>query len=136
MQQAKKSEASSDKSKSAHSTPTPKQPPIISRTENQKPKLEIQSSPPKPQQTNTGIIIAKEAVNEMKKEKALSIEEIDLKIKMLEAKKKEELRAQRSKDLAKVREICKQHGFTQRMLRGALADGRERKAGVNLVGSV
>ena len=136
MQQAKKSETGSHKSVSAHSAPTPKQPPIISRTENQKPKLEIQPSTPKMQQANTATVVTKEALNEIKQEKALSIEEIDLKIKVLEAKKKEELRAQRGRDLAKVREICKQHGFTQRMLRGALAGGRERKAGVNLAGSV
>jgi len=41
---------------------------------------------------------------------------------MVEAKKRE-----RAEALKKVKELCKEFGFTARMLKGALAEGRKKK---------
>ncbi len=35
---------------------------------------------------------------------------------------------QKNEDLKTVRQLCKAHGFTARMLKGALAEGRTRRA--------
>ena len=35
---------------------------------------------------------------------------------------------QKTEDLKTVRQLCKAHGFTARMLKGALAEGRTRRA--------
>lgn len=45
-----------------------------------------------------------------------------LKAEIEEAKKQ-----QKAEDLKKVRELCRAHGFTARMLKGYLAEGRTRK---------
>lgn len=47
--------------------------------------------------------------------------------KQLEAKIEEAKKQQKAEDLKKVRELCRAHGFTARMLKGYLAEGRTRK---------
>ena len=58
----------------------------------------------------------------------MTLEEIDKKIMHLQKQRKEELRSERNADLALVKQVCKTHGFTARMLKGFLSEGRSRKA--------
>ncbi len=57
----------------------------------------------------------------------MTLEEIDAQIRSLEKARKEELKKEKNSDLALTRELCKTHGFTARMLKGYLAEGRNRK---------
>jgi hypothetical protein len=56
----------------------------------------------------------------------MTLTEIEKKIAELESQKKEQLKNEKSKDLAIVRQICKKHGFTAKMLKGYLSQGRNR----------
>ena len=58
----------------------------------------------------------------------MTLEEIDQKILLLQKQRKEELRSERNADLALVKQVCKTHGFTARMLKGYLSEGRIRKS--------
>jgi hypothetical protein len=53
--------------------------------------------------------------------------EIDEKIKELEKLKKSALKGDKNKDLATVQKLCKKHGFTEKILKNSLAQGRTRK---------
>ncbi|OUU23264.1 MAG: hypothetical protein CBB97_13700 [Candidatus Endolissoclinum sp. TMED37] len=66
----------------------------------------------------------------------MTLNEIDAKIKELENLKKNELRLERGKDLSLVKEMCKKHGFTARMLRDSLGSGRNRRKKAQLEASV
>ena len=68
--------------------------------------------------------------------KDMTLNEIDAKIKELENLKKNELRLQRGKDLSLVKEMCKKHGFTARMLKDSLGSGRNRRTKSQLENSV
>lgn len=57
----------------------------------------------------------------------MTLEEIDSKIRQLESLKKQELANERNKDLSLVKSICLKHGFTERMLKGSLRAGRNRR---------
>lgn len=61
------------------------------------------------------------------------IEEIELKIAELEAAKKVQLKKDRGDDLKIVKELCKTHGFTERMLKDSLKTGRNRKTRAELI---
>ena len=56
-----------------------------------------------------------------------SLQEIDAQIAELEKQKKNALAAEKNKDLSVVKELCKKHGFTARMLKGYLGEGRNRR---------
>ena len=56
-----------------------------------------------------------------------SLAEIDRKIAELQQQKKVELQYQRNEDLKMVKDLVKQHGFTARMLKGYLGEGRNRR---------
>jgi len=58
----------------------------------------------------------------------MNLEEIDAQIAQLEKQKKAALLEDKNKDLAIVRNLCKKHGFTSRMLKGYLAEGRNRRS--------
>ena len=53
--------------------------------------------------------------------------EIDEKIKELEKLKKSALKGNKNKDLETVQKLCKKHGFTEKILKDSLAQGRTRK---------
>ena len=57
----------------------------------------------------------------------MTLQEIDDRIASLQKQRKQELKLERNADLALVRQVCKTHGFTARMLKGYLSDGRNRK---------
>ena len=65
----------------------------------------------------------------------MTLSEIDSKIKHLESLKKKELSNERAKDLSLVKSICVKHGFTERMLKGSLRAGRNRRTKEQLVQS-
>lgn len=56
----------------------------------------------------------------------MTLTEIEKKIAELELQKKQQLKMEKNQDLAIVKEICKKHGFTARMLKGYLSQGRNR----------
>jgi hypothetical protein len=56
-----------------------------------------------------------------------SVQELENQIAELQKQRKTALRDERNKDLSLVREMCKKHGFTARMLKGYLAEGRNRR---------
>ena len=56
-----------------------------------------------------------------------SVQELENQIAELQKQRKTALRDERNKDLSLVKEMCKKHGFTQRMLKGYLAEARNRK---------
>ena len=58
----------------------------------------------------------------MKSYNELKAEMESLQQQMVEAKKRE-----RTEALKKVKELCKEFGFTAGMLKGALAEGRKKK---------
>ena len=58
----------------------------------------------------------------------LTSEEIDKQIAELEAKKKELAKAEHKDDLATVKKLIAKHGFTAKMLKGVLAEGRKRRS--------
>ena len=58
----------------------------------------------------------------------MNLEEIDAQIAQLEKQKKAALLEDKNKDLAIVRNLCKKHGFTSRMLKGYLGEGRNRRS--------
>ena len=51
-----------------------------------------------------------------------SVQELENQIAELQNQRKTALRDDRNKDLSLVKEMCKKHGFTARMLKGYLAD--------------
>ena len=55
-----------------------------------------------------------------------SVQELENQIAELQKQRKTALRDERNKDLSLVKEMCKKHGFTARMLKGYLAEGRNR----------
>ncbi len=58
---------------------------------------------------------------------SMNIIEIDRKIAELQSQKKQELKNQRAQDLKLVKDLCKRHGFTSRMLKDSVGRGRDRK---------
>ncbi|HCV86383.1 MAG: hypothetical protein CL913_07300 [Deltaproteobacteria bacterium] len=56
-----------------------------------------------------------------------SVQELENQIAELQKQRKTALRDERNKDLSLVKEMCKKHGFTARMLKGYLAEGRNRR---------
>ncbi len=56
-----------------------------------------------------------------------SVQELENQIVELQKQRKTALRDERNKDLSLVKEMCKKHGFTARMLKGYLAEGRNRR---------
>ncbi len=56
-----------------------------------------------------------------------SVQELENQIEELQKQRKTALRDERNKDLSLVKEMCKKHGFTARMLKGYLAEGRNRR---------
>ena len=56
-----------------------------------------------------------------------SVQELEHQIAELQKQRKTALRDERNKDLSLVKEMCKKHGFTARMLKGYLAEGRNRR---------
>ena len=56
-----------------------------------------------------------------------SVQELENQIAELQKQRKTALRDERNKDLSLVKEMCKKHGFTARMLKGYLAEGRTRR---------
>ena len=57
-----------------------------------------------------------------------SVEQIDAEIAKLAAARQEKLKATKAADLATVKKLCKQHGFTATNLRGNLAiKGKKKK---------
>nr|WP_213395942.1 H-NS family nucleoid-associated regulatory protein [Yoonia sp.] len=62
-------------------------------------------------------------VSAMSKLEQLLAQQEALTAQIEEAKKQ-----QKAEDLKKVRELCRAHGFTARMLKGYLAEGRVRRA--------
>ena len=56
-----------------------------------------------------------------------SVQELENQIAELQKQRKTALRDERNKDLSLVQEMCKKHGFTARMLKGYLAEGRNRR---------
>ena len=56
-----------------------------------------------------------------------SVQELENQISELQKQRKTALRDERNKDLSLVKEMCKKHGFTARMLKGYLAEGRNRR---------
>ena len=56
-----------------------------------------------------------------------SVQELENHIAELQKQRKTALRDERNKDLSLVKEMCKKHGFTARMLKGYLAEGRNRR---------
>jgi len=57
----------------------------------------------------------------------MTLIEIEEKIAELEAQKREQLSAEKGKDLSTVKALCKKHGFTVRMLKDSLGAGRKRR---------
>lgn len=55
------------------------------------------------------------------------LEELLAKQEALAAEIEEAKKQQKTDDLKTVRQLCKAHGFTARMLKGYLAEGRTRK---------
>jgi len=55
------------------------------------------------------------------------LEELLAQKKKIEADIAEAAKQQKADDLKTVRQLCKAHGFTARMLKGYLAEGRTRK---------
>jgi len=55
------------------------------------------------------------------------LEELLAQQEQLAAQIEEAKKQQKTEDLKTVRQLCKAHGFTARMLKGALAEGRTRK---------
>ena len=56
-----------------------------------------------------------------------SVQELENQIAELQKQRKTALRDETNKDLSLVKEMCKKHGFTARMLKGYLAEGRNRR---------
>ena len=56
------------------------------------------------------------------------LEELLAKQQALTAEIEEAKKQQKTDDLKTVRQLCKAHGFTARMLKGYLAEGRKRKS--------
>jgi len=56
------------------------------------------------------------------------LEELLAKQEALTAEIEEAKKQQKAEDLKTVRQLCKAHGFTARMLKGFLAEGRTRKS--------
>ena len=56
-----------------------------------------------------------------------SVQELENQIAELQKQRKTALRDERNKDLSLVKEMCKKHGFTALMLKGYLAEGRNRR---------
>ena len=56
-----------------------------------------------------------------------SVQELENQIAELQKQRKTALRDERNKDLSLVKEMCKKHGFTARMLKGYLAEGRNTR---------
>ena len=56
-----------------------------------------------------------------------SVQELENQIAELQKQRKTALRDERNKDLSLVKEMCKKHGFTARMLKGYLAEGINRR---------
>ena len=56
-----------------------------------------------------------------------SVQELENQIAELQKQRKTALRDERNKDLSLVKEMCKKHGFTAGMLKGYLAEGRNRR---------
>ena len=57
----------------------------------------------------------------------MDIKAIEEKIALLESQKKEQLSIERGKDLSIVKNLCKKHGFTVKMLKDSLSTGRTRR---------
>lgn len=55
------------------------------------------------------------------------LEELLAKQEALAAEIEDAKKQQKTEDLRTVRQLCKAHGFTARMLKGYLAEGRTRK---------
>lgn len=55
------------------------------------------------------------------------LEELLVKQEALAAEIEDAKKQQKTEDLRTVRQLCKAHGFTARMLKGYLAEGRTRK---------
>ena len=58
----------------------------------------------------------------------MGLVEIDAQIKELEKQRREALKEERNRDLSIAKDLCKKHGFTQRMLRDSLGTGRNRRS--------
>lgn len=58
----------------------------------------------------------------------MNLAEIDAQIAELEKQKKAALLEDKNKDLNIVKNLCKKHGFTARMLKGYLGEGRIRRS--------
>ena len=56
-----------------------------------------------------------------------SVQELENQIAELQKQRKTALQDERNKDLSLVKEMCKKHGFTARMLKGYLAERRNRR---------
>ena len=56
-----------------------------------------------------------------------SVQELENQIAELQKQRKTALRDERNKDLSLVKEMCKKHGFSARMLKGYLAEGRNSR---------
>jgi len=63
---------------------------------------------------------------------SMTLQEIEKQIADLEKQKRAALKEERNQDLSIVKEICKKHGFTERMLRGYLGTGRTRRTKAEL----
>ena len=56
------------------------------------------------------------------------LEELLAKQEALAAEIEDAKKQQKTEDLKTVRQLCKAHGFTAKMLKGALAEGRVRRS--------
>jgi len=62
----------------------------------------------------------------------MSVEQIEAKIAELQQQRKMALSEEKGKDLALVKQLCKKHGFTARMLKGFIGEGRNRRSRAEL----
>lgn len=61
----------------------------------------------------------------------IKLEELLAQQEQLAAQIEEAKKQQKAEDLKTVRQLCRAHGFTARMLKGYLAEGRVRKSKAN-----
>jgi len=64
--------------------------------------------------------------------KMSNVQEIEAKIAELMKQKRNALAEEKGKDLSEVKQLCKKHGFTARMLKGYLGEGRKRRTKAEL----